>query len=101
MPIDTFKTIMQVEGKNGLKMLFAKIRKHGIFVIYNGSIASASATFVGHYPWFFTYNTLNGYLPLFPDSKILTLCRNGGIGLTASIISDTCSNSLRVLKTYR
>ena len=25
----------------------------------NGSIASLSASFVGHYPWFLTYNFLN------------------------------------------
>ena len=36
-----------------------KVRVNGPQTLYHGSLASASATFVGHYPWFFTYNYLN------------------------------------------
>jgi hypothetical protein len=58
-PIDTVKTIMQVEGKPGLKILMAKQRAQGPSVMYHGALAASAATFVGHYPWFATYNTLD------------------------------------------
>ena len=50
-PIDTLKTILQVEGKNGLSILKGKIHAKGIPVLYHGALATASATIVGHYPW--------------------------------------------------
>ena len=56
-----------------------------------------SATFVGHYPWFVTYNTLQEKVPT-PDGTAQKLVRNAGIGFAASLASDTTSNSLRVLK---
>ena len=49
MPVDTLKTILQVEGKNGIPILKQKL-KRGPQVLYYGAIATASATFVGHYP---------------------------------------------------
>ena len=45
----------QVEGKNGLKLLKNKIRTNNPLILYHGTLASMSATFVGHYPWFLTY----------------------------------------------
>lgn len=36
---------------------------HGPAVLWHGALGAASATFVGHYPWFFTYNSLNAALP--------------------------------------
>lgn len=51
MPIDTTKTIMQVEGKNGLPILKEKLLKRGPSVMYAGSLGAAGATMVGHYPW--------------------------------------------------
>lgn len=63
-------------------------------------MGSAVATFAGHYPWFATYNTLNAYIAT-PEDKFKKLVRNAGIGFTSSVVSDTISNSIRVLKTYR
>ena len=60
-----------------------------------------SATFVGHYPWFVTYNYLSEYLDNKEDSNLKKLSKNAGIGFVSSIVSDTCSNSLRVVKTYK
>ncbi len=100
MPIDTTKTILQVEGKNGIKVLKNKIRIGGPTVLYHGALGACTATFVGHYPWFLTYNVLNERLPDY-DSTAKKLIRNGTIGFTASIISDCISNSLRVVKTTR
>lgn len=100
MPIDTFKTTMQVEGKDGLAKLMTKFRTSGFSVFYQGSIAAAAATFVGHYPWFFTYNYLSENLPRTND-PLGKLGRSAVIGFTASAISDTCSNSIRVIKVYK
>ena len=101
MPIDTVKTNMQVNGKNSFKILSNKFKKKGIPVFYNGSLASASATFVGHYPWFFTYNYLNENIDNYDDNHLKTIIRNGCIGFSASLVSDTFSNSLRVIKTTK
>merc|ERR1712228_38838 len=57
MPIDTCKTTMQVTGK--FSNVVTKVKTSGVPVLYHGSLAAASATFVGHYPWFFTYNLLS------------------------------------------
>ncbi len=51
MPVDCLKTTLQVEGANGLPMLASKIKANGPGVLWYGAVASATATFVGHYPW--------------------------------------------------
>jgi len=94
MPIDTWKTFLQVEGQKSL--LLDKVRKNGIGVLYNGSLATCLATITGHYPWFATYNYLDSYLP--NEHKIL---RSAFIGFSASVVSDSVSNSLRVIKTTK
>lgn len=100
MPIDTCKTILQVEGKNGINILKNKIRTYGPVSLYHGSLGASAATLVGHYPWFFTYNYLNQTIPEY-DSTIKTLARNGFIGFSSSVVSDCTSNSIRVIKTTR
>ena len=100
MPLDAMKTNMQVHGKNGLKTLFSKVRFNGYSSLYHGSVASCGATFVGHYPWFLTYNYLNEYLPK-GNTLPHELARNATIGFSSSVISDCCSNSIRVIKTYK
>tara|TARA_X000000950_G_scaffold283294_1_gene383810 strand:+ start:69 stop:887 length:819 start_codon:yes stop_codon:yes gene_type:complete len=99
MPIDTCKTTMQVNGSEGLKLLKNKVRTNGPSVLYHGSLASASSTLVGHFPWFFTYNYLNEQIPQQEGYK--KLLRSAVIGFSSSSISDICSNSLRVIKTNR
>jgi hypothetical protein len=99
MPIDAFKTTLQVEGRQVLKQLQTKIRQQGVRVLFNGSTASMSATFVGHYPWFLTYNLLNENIPKYEGGW--KLLRNGFIGFNAAVISDCVSNSLRVIKTAK
>ena len=44
----------QVEGKHGFKALRTKVGAGGVPVLYHGALAASAATFVGHYPWFFT-----------------------------------------------
>eukprot|EP01041_Mallomonas_annulata_P004760 gene4760-9466_t len=119
MPIDAAKTTLQVNGREGLDALQKRVSTDGIKTLYAGSIAAAAATVVGHYPWFYTYNYLSSTLPLPADiitllvgldpqsaslssldPRLVDLARSAFIGLCASSISDVCSNSLRVLKTY-
>lgn len=100
MPVDAVKTIMQVEGKNGLPALGAKLKAGGPTVLFHGAIASSVATMVGHFPWFFTFNTLDAYIPRQTELH-LKLARNAVIGFTASVISDSISNSMRVIKTTK
>jgi hypothetical protein len=55
---------------------------------------------VGHYPWFFVYNYLSEVLPRRQDT-LGKLSRSALIGFCASAVSDTCSNSIRVIKVYK
>ena len=126
MPIDTCKTVLQVDGGDGLQRLFEKVKeKRSLSPLYQGSLASAAATAVGHFPWFLTYNYLNEVLPSdqsiatsllallvsnplmqlsLNESQIQTmvsLLRSAFLGFCASAVSDTTSNSLRVIKTTK
>ncbi len=77
-----------------------QIKRYGIGTLWYGAVATAVAAFASHYPWFATYNYLDEALP-----AMMTigdeLLRQACIGLVASIVSDSVSNSLRVIKTYR
>jgi len=99
MPIDAWKTTKQVEGKEGLKKLMAKSAKHPS-ALWQGSVGAMTATWVGHYPWFYTNNQLRTSLPQF-DFTYGKYVRNALIGFASAAVSDCCSNSLRVLKTTR
>jgi hypothetical protein len=113
MPLDAWKTNMQVHGKAGVSKLLNKISTFpnkgpanlwGWASLYHGALAAASATTVGHWPWFVTYNYLDalvGWNDPIQDSMAKRLVRNASIGVGASFVSDVSSNSIRVLKTYR
>jgi hypothetical protein len=90
----------QVEGKDGVTKLMAKFRANGPSAFFQGALASAAATFVGHYPWFFVYNYLSATLPRYDDT-LRKLGRSALIGFCSSAISDTVSNSIRVIKVYK
>jgi len=102
MPVDCMKTTLQVEGAKGLTQLKAKIAKGGPLVVYDGALGAAGATMVGHFPWFFTYNFLSETIPVPPPDQVaLKLARNAGLGFCSSVVSDCCSNSIRVIKTTK
>lgn len=100
VPVDTLKTTMQTQGEHGVGILRERIKAYGLGSLWWGAWATALSNFVGSFPWFATYNWLSEVLPpqhaLFPR-----LARQAFIGFLASVVSDTVSNSLRVLKTYR
>lgn len=103
MPIDTSKTVMQVEGSDGLDRLKERVLQNGPAPLYQGALASAAATAAGHFPWFTTYNLLNEKIPVISkeDDILLFLVRSAVLGLSASCVSDIVSNSLRVIKTTK
>lgn len=102
MPIDTLKTTLQVNGSQGMSILRVKMGQHGVPVLFHGSLAAFGATFVGHFPWFFTYNHLQKALPRVSNDKPLKkMGRNALIGFVSSAVSDSVSNAVRVVKTYR
>ncbi|KAH8109619.1 mitochondrial carrier domain-containing protein [Phellopilus nigrolimitatus] len=97
-PVDTVKTTMQTQGKEGIALLRARVRAcaprsrsdlshlllvkikvDGVGSLWYGAFATAAATFVGHYPWFGTYNYLSGALPL-PHTLPQKLLRQAFIG---------------------
>ncbi|RYP08774.1 hypothetical protein DL764_001685 [Monosporascus ibericus] len=101
-PIDTLKTTLQAQGARGTALLRRRIKTNGVGSLWWGAIATAAATFVGHYPWFATYNFLSEVLTEPPKHPLIVwLARLAFIGFCASIVSDSVSNSLRVVKTYR
>lgn len=52
---------------------------------------------VGHFPWFACYNWLNQLLEV-PKGTLARLSRSAFIGFVASVVSDSVSNCIRVLK---
>jgi hypothetical protein len=100
MPLDTLKLNYQVNGN--LNILKTNINSKGYKVLYNGTFAAFSSTLIGHYPWFVTYNYLTHYFPESKeDSTLDKLTKRATIGLGASVISDTSSNFIRVIKTIK
>merc|ERR550514_2105163 len=97
-PIDTLKTTLQVEGPAALALLKDKMAAQGPMVLYNGAMGNAVASFVGSYPWYFTFNYLQAVLPK-QDELVLKLLRNAACGFGATCVSDVVSNFIRVLKT--
>lgn len=100
MPIDTCKTVLQVDGARGFKFLIDKVRKGDISALYTGATATILATVISHYPWFIVHNTLDKYL----SNRVGTigfLLRSSLIGFSSSVVSDTVSNSIRVIKTVK
>ena len=99
IPVDAFKSHLQVHGKDGMSILRNKIKTNGISTLYNGSSAAFSGTVIGHFPWFYTYNYLQDNMPYKnTDSSVVSFFRSGSIGFLSSATSDIVSNSVRVLK---
>ena len=99
-PVDTLKTTLQVSGAVGMKLLWEKVAKHGVWVLYDGALGNWGANIVGHYPWFVVNNQLETILP--PATSTRTkLIRRAFIGFCSSVVSDCFSNGIRVVKTYK
>ena len=53
-------------------VLSERIATDGLLTLYSGSIATSVATFMGHYPWFMTYNYLQAVWPKPTGSAVKT-----------------------------
>ena len=100
MPIDTSKTVLQVEGNEGFRSLMRRISRGEISAFYQGALATAAAAALGHFPWFYVYGVLDEALKA-PIGVVGKLCRNAFIGFMASVVSDTLTNVIRVIKTTK
>lgn len=100
MPIDTCKTVLQVDSKEGFKNLMRKVRAGKIGLLYQGCFALVVSSMVGYYPWFYTFRMLSES-PIIQSTFPAGLVRNAVIGFSASVVSDIVSNSIRVLKTTK
>mmetsp|Transcript_23465 Transcript_23465/g.42377 ORF Transcript_23465/g.42377 Transcript_23465/m.42377 type:complete len:296 (-) Transcript_23465:96-983(-) len=108
-PADTIKTMMQVHGSEGITHLQNKISKLGPAALYQGAMGASAATWVGHYPWFVTHNFLEAYCirnqildaHMKNQNPTRKNVRRALVGLISSLVSDVCSNAIRVLKTYK
>jgi hypothetical protein len=101
MPLDTIKTMLQVNGKKTFKILKYKYKMGGPSIFYHGSLGAFGATYMGYFPWFYTFNLLNEKLPEYRENELKRLSRSAAIGFTASVTSDCISNSMRVIKTSK
>mmetsp|Transcript_41683 Transcript_41683/g.61192 ORF Transcript_41683/g.61192 Transcript_41683/m.61192 type:complete len:407 (-) Transcript_41683:427-1647(-) len=100
MPVDTCKTVLQVDSTEGFRNLMRKVRAGKVNVLYQGAMANAVSSIFSHYPWFYVYNVLSKSDFVKGLIKNL-LVRNAGIGFVASLISDTLTNVIRVVKTTK
>ncbi|KAL7571726.1 hypothetical protein ACA910_002825 [Epithemia clementina (nom. ined.)] len=100
MPIDTMKTVLQVDSHEGFENLMRSLRMGKFSVLYEGAWAVAVMGIVSYYPWFFTYNVMASteWIKIAIPSALF---RNAAIGLVASIASDTVANVFRVVKTMK
>ena len=102
MPIDTIKSSLQVNGKDGINILKNKVKNNGFRVMYNGSMGAYSASLLGYFPWFYTHNYLSSIIPVTSqDTRIEKYSKYAVIGFSSSFVSDITSNFARVLKVFK
>ena len=97
--IDAFKSNLQIHGKEGVSTLVNKVKINGPRVLWHGAMASVGGSFLGHYPWFFTYNYLQENVPKYNGN--FSSVRSKAIGFCSGTVSDVVSNSVRVIKINR
>jgi hypothetical protein len=83
-----------------MRPVFDKVRTNGLAVLFHGSAAAASASIVGHFPWFVTFNVLEEHIAD-RGTTAGQLGRRAWIGFLSSIVSDACSNLFWVVKVYK
>ena len=94
------KTVLQVDSFEGFRSLMRRVKAGRFSVLYSGALAHAVSAILGHYPWFFTYNALSTSRTV--EQWIPSrLFRNAGVGIVASVVSDTMVNAVRVIKTTK
>ena len=51
MPIDTCKTILQVDSLEGFRSMMRRVKAGKFGVLYQGAFALAASSALAHYPW--------------------------------------------------
>ena len=51
MPIDTAKTVLQVDSVDGFRSLMKRVKQGDYGALYQGAWATALSSSLGHYPW--------------------------------------------------
>ena len=100
MPLETCKTVLQVQGSSGFRKMMKEVVRGRVSLLYEGSAAVVLLTFVSHYPWFFVHDWLESYVPKPTETKKILL-RTASISFVATLVSDVCSNCLRIIKTMK
>lgn len=105
-PLDTVKTVLQVEGAQGISILKAKMAKHGGSVLYHGAVPYITGAAIRHTAWFSVYNYLDNAFPEtttdYDGARALNpILRNAAIGSACAIVTDVVSNPISALKAYR
>ncbi|KAJ1410188.1 mitochondrial carrier domain-containing protein [Ochromonadaceae sp. CCMP2298] len=99
MPLETCKTVLQVDGTQGFDKLMKRAAGRPL-VLFQGSAASVLVTATSHYPWFYVYNMLDALLA--KKTRVVdVILRSALIGFLASAASDTVSNCVRIVKTVK
>ena len=99
MPLDTCKTVLQVDGAKGFSALMARVLAGDIAPLFRGTTATIVATWVGH-SWFLVHNWLDAAIAVPPSANARVL-RAAWIGFLASAVSDAVSNCIKVIKTVK
>lgn len=99
LPLDTWETMKQVRGRDGLTHLIARTRSNP-FSLWQGTVGVVGATSVAHFSWFYTHNKLCEKLEMQRRGPRRHLW-NAAIGVASAVACDICANSLYVLKTIR
>eukprot|EP01041_Mallomonas_annulata_P007799 gene7799-15958_t len=100
MPIDTCKTVLQVEGASGFSSLLNNVLQGHVHLLYQGATATVLGAAITHYSWFLIYNGLDVLLKT-RKSPTHNILQNAFVGFIASAFSDFISNPIRVIKTIK
>lgn len=100
VPIETIKTVLQVDGFPGFQKLMKEAFSGNLLRLYCGSTATILSTLLSHYPWFYVHNLLEQRMKKW-EGPMQSIARSALIGFLASIVSDCVSNVVRVIKTLK
>ena len=85
MPIDTCKTVLQIDSTEGFRSLMRRVKAGKIGVLYQGSIAMAVSAIMGHYPWYVLYIRCSSRYCFFVLIRLLAITVTCNLVLTPTL----------------
>lgn len=76
------QVVLQVEGKKGLDVIKKRLALRGPVAIYDGALAFAGGSFMGHYPWRVLGGSRTDCLPFL-------FCRKSVVHLSSTVSLET------------